>query len=176
MTPDDIEHFFATLQEANPAFRLGGGAGRHAPRFACSGILLIDARDPEYQQTALMVAARHPTLVGKAMVVDMLPQPAGFAAVTALISPPHAWYMLWLVPFLCFVPSAATLYLTLAATALAFADASVVGLMVERVAAGESLSRVAAWANGLNGRQYRSSDHSTTPSPFRCVFPHFGAS
>jgi hypothetical protein len=40
------------------------------------------------------------------------------AAVTALISPPHAWYMLWLVPFLCFVPSAATLYLTLAATAL----------------------------------------------------------
>jgi N-formylmaleamate deformylase len=27
---------------------------------------------------ALMVAARHPDLVGKAMVVDMLPQPAGF--------------------------------------------------------------------------------------------------
>lgn len=27
---------------------------------------------------ALMVAARHPNLVGKAMVVDMLPQPAGF--------------------------------------------------------------------------------------------------
>jgi alpha-1,6-mannosyltransferase len=40
------------------------------------------------------------------------------AALTALISPPHAWYMLWLVPFLCFVPSAATLYLTIAATAL----------------------------------------------------------
>jgi len=40
------------------------------------------------------------------------------AAVTALISPPHAWYMLWLVPFLCFRASPATLYLTLAATAL----------------------------------------------------------
>jgi N-formylmaleamate deformylase len=32
---------------------------------------------------ALMVAARHPTLVGKAMVVDMLPQPAGFVGSSA---------------------------------------------------------------------------------------------
>lgn len=30
----------------------------------------------------LMVAARHPSLVGKAMVVDMLPQPAGFVGST----------------------------------------------------------------------------------------------
>jgi N-formylmaleamate deformylase len=32
---------------------------------------------------ALMVAARHPDLVGKAMVVDMLPQPAGFVGSSA---------------------------------------------------------------------------------------------
>ena len=31
---------------------------------------------------ALMLAARHPSLVGKAMVVDMLPQPAGFVGST----------------------------------------------------------------------------------------------
>lgn len=39
-------------------------------------------------------------------------------AFTVLISPHHAWYYLWLVPFLCFVRSPATLYLTLAAAAL----------------------------------------------------------
>jgi pimeloyl-ACP methyl ester carboxylesterase len=32
---------------------------------------------------AMMVAARHPTLVGKAMVVDMLPQPAGIVGASA---------------------------------------------------------------------------------------------
>ncbi|MGB0085099.1 MAG: glycosyltransferase 87 family protein [Rhodomicrobiaceae bacterium] len=40
------------------------------------------------------------------------------AAFTVLVSPPHAWYFLWLIPFLCFVFSPAVLYLTLAATAL----------------------------------------------------------
>ncbi len=43
------------------------------------------------------------------------------ALVTAflvLFSPPHAWYFLWLVPFLCFSPSLAVLYLTVAASAL----------------------------------------------------------
>ena len=39
-------------------------------------------------------------------------------AVTVLISPAHAWYFLWLIPFLCFFPSPAVLHLTLAATAL----------------------------------------------------------
>ncbi len=39
-------------------------------------------------------------------------------AFTVLISPPHAWYFLWLIPFLCFTFSPAVLYLTLAATAL----------------------------------------------------------
>lgn len=39
-------------------------------------------------------------------------------AFTVLISPHHAWYYLWLVPFLCFLRSPATLYLTLAAAAL----------------------------------------------------------
>src|SRR5262249_40839238 len=39
-------------------------------------------------------------------------------AVTVLISPAHAWYFLWLIPFLCFFASPAVLYLTLAATAL----------------------------------------------------------
>ncbi len=37
---------------------------------------------------------------------------------TVLISPHHAWYFLWLVPFLCFFASPAVLYLTLAAPAL----------------------------------------------------------
>jgi len=37
---------------------------------------------------------------------------------TVIISPHHAWYFLWLIPFLCFVFSPAVLYLTLAATAL----------------------------------------------------------
>jgi alpha-1,6-mannosyltransferase len=40
------------------------------------------------------------------------------AAFTVLVSPHHAWYLLWLIPFLCFFPSAAVLYLTLAAVAL----------------------------------------------------------
>ena len=40
------------------------------------------------------------------------------ATFTVLVSPPHAWYMLWLIPFLCFTPSPAVLYLTLAAVAL----------------------------------------------------------
>jgi hypothetical protein len=39
-------------------------------------------------------------------------------AFTAIISPHHAWYMLWLAPFLCFFHSPAVLYLTLSATAL----------------------------------------------------------
>jgi alpha-1,6-mannosyltransferase len=46
---------------------------------------------------------------------------AAFALATAftvLISPHHAWYFLWLIPFLCLVPSPAVLYLTLAAPAL----------------------------------------------------------
>jgi hypothetical protein len=37
---------------------------------------------------------------------------------TVLISPHHAWYLLWLIPFLCFFQSAAVLYLTLSAAAL----------------------------------------------------------
>jgi alpha-1,6-mannosyltransferase len=37
---------------------------------------------------------------------------------TVLISPHHAWYFLWLLPFLCLCPSPAVLYLTLAAPAL----------------------------------------------------------
>jgi alpha-1,6-mannosyltransferase len=40
------------------------------------------------------------------------------AAFTVLISPPHAWYFLWLIPFLSFSLSPAALYLTLAAPAL----------------------------------------------------------
>lgn len=40
------------------------------------------------------------------------------AAFTVLISPHHAWYLLWLVPFLCFFRSAAVLYLTISAAAL----------------------------------------------------------
>ena len=40
------------------------------------------------------------------------------ATFTVLVSPPHAWYLLWLIPFLCFTPSPAVLYLTLAAIAL----------------------------------------------------------
>jgi alpha-1,6-mannosyltransferase len=40
------------------------------------------------------------------------------AAFTVLISPHHAWYFLWLVPFLCFLLSPSVLYLTLAAPAL----------------------------------------------------------
>jgi alpha-1,6-mannosyltransferase len=40
------------------------------------------------------------------------------AAFTVLVSPHHAWYLLWLVPFLCFFQSAAVLYLTIAAAAL----------------------------------------------------------
>jgi alpha-1,6-mannosyltransferase len=39
-------------------------------------------------------------------------------AVMALFSPPLAWYFLWLIPFLCFTPSLAVLYLTLCASAL----------------------------------------------------------
>ena len=39
-------------------------------------------------------------------------------AFMVLLSPPHAWYFLWLVPFLCFTPSLAVLYLTLSASAL----------------------------------------------------------
>ncbi|WP_088346739.1 MULTISPECIES: glycosyltransferase 87 family protein [Rhodomicrobium] len=39
-------------------------------------------------------------------------------AFTALLSPPHAWYFLWLIPLLCFTPSLAVLYLTLSASAL----------------------------------------------------------
>jgi hypothetical protein len=35
-----------------------------------------------------------------------------------LVSPHHAWYFLWLVPFLCLSFSPAVLYLTLAAPAL----------------------------------------------------------
>jgi hypothetical protein len=39
-------------------------------------------------------------------------------AFTVLISPHHAWYFLWLIPFLCFSLSPSVLYLTLAAPAL----------------------------------------------------------
>jgi alpha-1,6-mannosyltransferase len=39
-------------------------------------------------------------------------------AFLVLLSPPHPWYFLWLVPFLCFTPSLAVLYLTLCASAL----------------------------------------------------------
>jgi len=39
-------------------------------------------------------------------------------AFTVLISPPHAWYFLWLIPFLSFSLSPGVLYLTLAAPAL----------------------------------------------------------
>lgn len=39
-------------------------------------------------------------------------------ACTVLISPHHAWYFLWFVPFLCFIRSPAALYLTLSAVAL----------------------------------------------------------
>jgi hypothetical protein len=38
-------------------------------------------------------------------------------AFMVLLSPPHAWYFLWLIPFLCFTPSLAVLYLTLSASA-----------------------------------------------------------
>jgi hypothetical protein len=47
--------------------------------------------------------------------------PGAFAIATAftvLISPHHAWYFLWLIPFLCFSLSPSVLYLTLAAPAL----------------------------------------------------------
>jgi hypothetical protein len=37
---------------------------------------------------------------------------------TVLLSPHHAWYFLWLIPFLCFYPSLAVLWLTVSATAL----------------------------------------------------------
>ena len=40
------------------------------------------------------------------------------ATFTVLISPHHAWYLLWLIPFLCVFQSAAVLYLTIAAVAL----------------------------------------------------------
>ena len=39
-------------------------------------------------------------------------------AFMVLFSPPLAWYFLWLIPFLCFTPSLAVLYLTLSACAL----------------------------------------------------------
>ncbi len=39
-------------------------------------------------------------------------------ALTVLFSPQHAWYFIWLIPFLCFAPSLAVLYLTLSACAL----------------------------------------------------------
>jgi len=39
-------------------------------------------------------------------------------AFMVLFSPPLAWYFLWLIPFLCFTPSLAVLYLTLSASAL----------------------------------------------------------
>jgi alpha-1,6-mannosyltransferase len=38
-------------------------------------------------------------------------------AFMVLLSPPHAWYFVWLVPFLCFTPSPALLYLTVSACA-----------------------------------------------------------
>jgi alpha-1,6-mannosyltransferase len=38
-------------------------------------------------------------------------------AFMVLLSPPHAWYFVWLVPFLCFAPSPALLYLTVSACA-----------------------------------------------------------
>jgi hypothetical protein len=47
--------------------------------------------------------------------------PGALAIATAfavLISPHHAWYFLWLIPFLCFSLSPSVLYLTLAAPAL----------------------------------------------------------
>jgi hypothetical protein len=40
------------------------------------------------------------------------------SAFTVLVSPHHAWYFLWLIPFLCFVFSPSVLYLTVVATAL----------------------------------------------------------
>ena len=39
-------------------------------------------------------------------------------AFTFLFSPHHAWYFAWLIPFLCFVPSPAVIYLTGASSAL----------------------------------------------------------
>ncbi len=33
---------------------------------------------------------------------------------TVLFAPHYSWYFAWLVPFLCFVPSAAVFYLTIA--------------------------------------------------------------
>jgi alpha-1,6-mannosyltransferase len=39
-------------------------------------------------------------------------------ALMILLSPPHGWYFLWLIPFLCFTPSLAVLYLTVSASAL----------------------------------------------------------
>ena len=39
-------------------------------------------------------------------------------AFLVLLSPPHPWYFLWLIPFLCFTQSLALLYLTLSASAL----------------------------------------------------------
>lgn len=40
------------------------------------------------------------------------------ATFTAIISPHHAWYLTWLVPFLCFYQSMAALYVTCAAVLL----------------------------------------------------------
>jgi alpha-1,6-mannosyltransferase len=39
-------------------------------------------------------------------------------AFTVLMSPHHAWYFMWLIPFLCFFASPAVLYLTLSSVAL----------------------------------------------------------
>ena len=39
-------------------------------------------------------------------------------AFMVLLSPPHAWYFLWLIPFLCFTPSLGVLYLTVSASSL----------------------------------------------------------
>jgi hypothetical protein len=43
-------------------------------------------------------------------------------AFVVLTSPHYPWYFAWLIPFLCFVPLAAVIYLTGAATALYFAS------------------------------------------------------
>jgi alpha-1,6-mannosyltransferase len=86
--------------------REAGLAGNALPAFLviALGVLAILAL-----LTMLRAAPERPDIRGA----------LGIAAVfTVLISPPHAWYFLWLIPLLSFSLSPGVLYLTLAAPAL----------------------------------------------------------
>jgi alpha-1,6-mannosyltransferase len=87
-------------------FREAGLGDAALPAFLLCALGLLAALA---LRTLFRAAPERPDITGASAIA---------AAFTVLISPHHAWYFLWLTPFLCFALSPSVLYLTLAAPAL----------------------------------------------------------